>query len=294
MTSLPHRRAYSDDDELCGRVFDLLDTWLPALRPMRDAARALGMRWEDVSTPFVVERDGRVISHVGVLEQTWTIGGVERRMGGIHAVCTLEAERRKGLYRVLMEEVLAHCDERYATLELSTDHPEYYEPFGFRIVPEYRFVARVDAAAGGGGFRRLALPEPQDAALLERLLAARRPLSPSFGVVDETAVFKFNEAARNGLLYCEELDTILSARHGEDGDLEIRDVVAVEVPPLSELLARSSRPVRSVVFHFNPERLEVDARPERTSDGDCLMVRGEFPYHGGPLPLGMIPPTSRH
>jgi GNAT superfamily N-acetyltransferase len=292
--NLPHRRAYSADPGLCDRVFDLLVTWIPQLRPMRDAAAKLDWRWEDCSTPFVVEREGRVTSHVGVLEQTWVMGGVERRMGGIHAVCTLESERRQGLYRVLMEEVLAHCEARYETIELSTENPEYYEPFGFRIVPEHRFVARVDAPAGPAGFRKLDLTEEEDAQRLQRLLASRSLLSTSFGVVRETQVFKFNEAASDGLLYCEELDVIVSADHKDDGTLELNDVVAAEMPRLRDLLARARRPVGDVIFHFNPEHLDVEARPERTTDGDCLMVRGEFPYHDGPVPLGMIPPTSRH
>lgn len=293
MTSLPHRRAYSEDPGLCDRIFDLLVTWIPALRPMRDAAQRLDWRWEDVSTPFVHERDGRVISHVGVLEQVWAIGGAERRMGGIHAVCTLESERRRGLYRVLMEEALAHCDERYETLELSTENPEYYEPFGFRIVPEYRFVASRTSPGGRSGFRRLDVVG-DDRDLLLDLLESRATLSPSFGVVGETAVFKFNEASGANLHYSEELGLVASMSLGEDGTLEVNDLVAREIPPLSAILARIPDPVREVVFHFNPERLEVEARPERTTDGDCLMVRGEFPFDGSRLPLGMMPPSSRH
>ena len=293
MTNLAHRRDYADDPSLCDRVFDLLDTWIPALRGMRDRAERLHWRWEDVSTPFVQERGSRVVSHVGVLEQTWVIDGEERLLGGIHAVCTLESERRKGLYRVLMEELLAHCDERYATLELSTENPEYYEPFGFRRVPEYRFRTRVGSPGGTTGFRPLALGG-SDVELLERLLESRVPISRSFSVVAETAVFKFNEGNGQRLHYCEELDLIAVMSIDAQGALELNDLVAPRIPSLASLLARIASPVREVVFHFNPEQLEVDATAERAPDGDVLMVRGEFPFVGTRIPPGMIPPSSRH
>jgi GNAT superfamily N-acetyltransferase len=293
VTRLPHRRSYADDLGLCDRVFDLLVTWIPALRPMRDRAERLRWRWQDVSTPFVHERDGRVISHVGVLEQTWTLGGVERRMGGIHAVCTLASERRQGLYRILMEEVLAHCDARYPTVELSTEHPEYYEPFGFRRVPEHRFRAPVDWRGGGRGFRPMDLSGP-DAGLLVRLLEARAPVSRSFGVVRESAVFKFNQGSGANLHYCEALDLVAVMSRRDDGTLELYDLVARELPSLAALLARIDEPVREVLFHFNPEHLEAGATPEPTSGEDVLMVRGEFPFGGPEIPLGMIPPPARH
>ena len=59
------RRSYASDATLCDRVFDLLDTWLPGLRERRRRAEALHWRWEECSTPFVKERDGRVVALLG-------------------------------------------------------------------------------------------------------------------------------------------------------------------------------------------------------------------------------------
>ena len=74
MTSRPvrfvHRRSYADDPTLCDRVFELLDTWIPELSAERRGAERLRGRWEACSTPFGRERDGRVVSHIGLLETT--------------------------------------------------------------------------------------------------------------------------------------------------------------------------------------------------------------------------------
>jgi predicted N-acetyltransferase YhbS len=291
VANLPHRRTYADDPTLCDRIFDLLVTWIPELRPMRERAEKLRWRWEDVSTPFVHERDGKIVSHVGVLEEIWVCHGEERRVGGIHAVCTLESERRRGLYRQLMDEVLAHCEERYATLELSTENPEYYEPFGFRQVPEYRFVTRVESNGGRDGLRALDLLSPDDLDLLDALLESRAPVSQSLGVVREKDVFKFNQGSGRDLRYCEALDALV-VMSVDEGRLELNDLVARELPDLATLLSFVREPVREVLFHFNPEHLDASAEAERTQDGDVLMVRGEFPFGGGDLPIGMLAPPA--
>jgi predicted N-acetyltransferase YhbS len=298
MNEFPHRRSFADDPALCDQVFDLLHTWLPALPRMRKRAERLRWRWEDVSTPFVHEQDGRVISHVGVLEMNLVCHGETRRVGGIHAVCTLEAERRRGLFRVLIEEALAHCEERYETVELSTENPEYYEPFGFRSVPEFRFLAEVGSPPGRNGFRRLRLDDAADLDRLEDLLRHRVPVSRTLSVASELDVFKFNEGSGDRLYLCEELElvAVISRADSETGpgQLVIDDLVAPELPELGEILARWPEPVREVCFHFCPEHLDVVARPEAVQD-DVFMVRGEFPYGDSEeLPKGRLAPPARH
>ena len=122
--STGHRRSYADEPGLCDRVFELLDTWIPALSSKRHtAAAALGSRWEDCSIPFVQERDGRLLAHVGLLDTRLRCGSEVLEVGGVHAVYTRPEEGRRGLYRELIEEVLALCDERYPAVKLSTEHP---------------------------------------------------------------------------------------------------------------------------------------------------------------------------
>jgi predicted N-acetyltransferase YhbS len=285
-----HRRSYADDPALCDRVFALLGTWLEALPEQRRLAERLDWRWEDTSTPFVVEEDGRVVSHVGLLEVSYSVLGKELRVGGIHAVCTLAERRRRGLYRSIMDELLDYCDTRYETLVLSTEDPYLYEPFGFRVVPEQQFVARVDAPGGGRGFRVLDARELEDLAVLERLLRERVPVSEVVGVVRERDVFKFNQA-EGGVFYCGALDLV--GVFESDGDrLVVRDLVFREPVPLARLLREWADPVREVVLQFSPDRFDVDtvAEPPPPDEG-VFMVRGPFGAEGRAF---MVPPTARH
>ena len=103
---------------LLGRVW-------PALPPAIERAGALGFHWTAVSTPFVHRDDGRVVAHVGVIEQPLIVAGERRWVGFIHGVCTDPAHRRRGHAHALMEAALAHCRERSATQVLTTQIPDF-------------------------------------------------------------------------------------------------------------------------------------------------------------------------
>jgi predicted N-acetyltransferase YhbS len=284
------RREYLEEPGLSDRVFELLETWFTGISEPRRVALQLGGCWDDCSTPFVCEIDGRIVSHVGLLEMPYVVRGERVAFGGVHGVCTLESERRKGHFRRLMDELLAYCEGRYATLVLSTENPEYYEPFGFRVIPEHRFIARVAFGAGRGGFRSF---DPEGAADLERLdhlLEDRAPVSNVVGIVAESQVFKFSQGTA-GLHYSDALECF-AVFALEGTRLVLSDLVAREIPTLESLLSQIASPVEQVEFHFSPDRFDVDARPELFRyDTDFYMARGPFAAEGEAF---MVPPSARH
>ncbi len=290
MSTPRFRRNYADDPGLADRIFELLETWFTGIAKTRRVAAQLGSLWDDCSTPFVHEKDGQIVSHVGLLEMSYVIKGERHQLGGVHGVCTLESERRQGHFRRIMEELLEFCDGRFETLALGTENPEYYEPFGFRVVPEHRFVASVASAGGDGGFRSFDTTRESNVEQLDRLLTERTPVSKLVGVVDERDVFKFSQGTK-GLHYSEALDCF--AVFELDGSrLVLSDVVARKLPSLEMLLSQLAPAVEEVEFRFSPDRFEVDARPEPFRfDGDYYMVRGPFAAEGEAF---MVPPPARH
>ncbi len=290
MSTARFRCSYADDPTLADRVFALLKTWFTGIGARRREAARLGSLWEQCSTPFVYEKDGQVISHVGLLEMPYVIKGERHRLGGVHGVCTLQSERRQGHFRRIMEELLEFCDGRFETLELCTEKPEYYEPFGFRIIPERRFVAKVASEGGGDGFRAFDPSRNGEIGRLDCMLTERTPVSELVGVFDEHDVFKFSQGA-DALYYSEELDCF-AAFTLSDSRLTLFDVVARKLPSLDALLSQLAPAIGTVEFHFSPDRFDVNARPEPfQSDGDYYMVRGLFAADGEAF---MVPPPARH
>jgi predicted N-acetyltransferase YhbS len=281
------RHTFSADPTLGEPLFDLIDTVFPGLRQVAENAKAWGAPWESASTPFVIREGGRVLSHVGVIELSLIVLGQRTTVGSIHGVATHPDHRRRGYFRQLIEEALRYCERRYAAQILTTEHPEYFTPFGFRVVQEHGFTARFQSTGRKDGLRLLNLQDTQDVALLHRLLEARTPVSHVVGVINEKAVFCFNEGSRP-LYYAADLDVLLCLEQ-EGAHLTLFDVVGPQIPPLSVIVERMPQPVEQVLICFSPDRLGVQAEAEPylfEHDGPSyFMVRGPFAAEGRPFSL---------
>jgi GNAT superfamily N-acetyltransferase len=282
------------------RLAALLGRVWPALPAVAARAAGLGFPWTRASTPFVRWEDGRAVGHVGVIELPLVIGGRERRVGSIHAVCTDPERRGRGVGAALMQEALAACRDRYETVVLTTMIPDYYTRFGFRPVREHAFSRALPPAAPGPGGRALT-EAPDDLKSLRRLLERRAPVSERLGSLENGVVFAvavlltWGDLAR--LWYHAALDAI-TVHEVRDRTLLLYDVVASSMPPLPALAAAIGGGADRILTFFAPDRLGdgFSAEPwdvARTAalGGDWfagLMARGPFP--DGEL---MLPPLSR-
>ncbi|MUL35301.1 GNAT family N-acetyltransferase [Gloeocapsopsis dulcis] len=281
------------DPTLSERLFTLLETVFPGLdlSNLAKSTRAMGAPWETASTPFIRFDDDIAIAHVGVLEIPLQIMGESVTVGGIHAVATHPEYRRRGYYREIMREVLDYCDRRYETLVLTTSQPELYEPFGFRVVEEHKFIKQCDAKGNGDRLQLLNLSDSNDVKLLHRLLKTRIPVSNVVGVLpqQEKALFCVNEATRP-LYYAEDLNVIICMEI-EDTQLKLFDVVGTNIPTLDALLAQIPQLIKEIIVYFSPDRLNstFQAIPH-VLDEALLMVRGKFAAEGD---LFMLPRSAR-
>lgn len=281
------RHIFGRNPERDRQLFDLLDLVFPGLRAGAEGIRRFGASWEAISTAYVHQVDGRIASHVGIIPLDMIVMSRRVVVGSVHAVATHPDHRRRGHYRVVMEEALADSTERYATLILTTEQPELYEPFGFRRVPEHCFTTQCAHASRDDGFRPLDVDDSGDRNLLLRLLRTREPVSNVLGAYENRGVFCFNECHRP-LHYAADIDT-LTCWERKAERLVLYDVVAPRMPTLSALLARVPGPISEVVTHFVPDRLGLEADDAAhlfDHDGTShLMVRGPWALEERPLAL---------
>lgn len=285
------RGEFQTDPGLSPALFHLLDQVFPGIAGGAARLRGWGAAWEEVSTPFVHRAaDGEVLAHVGLIPLPLILEGSPARAATVHAVACHPEHRRQGLYRGVMDELLDHAASRFDTLLLTTEHPEYFTPFGFQVVEECAFTVE----PGGSGLRPpaiLDLDREGDRAVAHRILGAREPVSRVLGVGPERAVFLFNEA-RAGIRHIPELDTLLCLE--EDGDtVRLFDVAAPRLPSLDAL--RPWLPAsRRLELAFAPDRLapEAVARPRLFEhDGPSwLLVRGPWLPAGTPF---TVPRSAR-
>lgn len=229
---------------------------------------------------------------MGVLEIPMQIMGQRLTVGGVHGVATRAEYRRRGYYREVMEEVLGYCDRDrlYEALVLTTPQPEFYFPFGFRVVEEHIFKVKSYPTSSTYSFRVLDFTNTKDYTLLHRLLETRIPVSNIVGVVNEKPVFCVNEGSRP-LYYAEDLD-LIACMEIEDNRLHLFDLVTTQICPLKNILSKIPQPIEEVVIYFSPELLDVkDVQAfTHTFDETVLMVRGKFAAEGEKF---MLPRSAR-
>ena len=293
-------RSYPSEPTLGNRVFDLLDITFPGIREARANGEAFGARWEDASTPFIVESAGNVIAHVGLLSIPLHVVGTDVACGGIHGVATHPAHRHRGHFRDALERAMAFASTRFETLMLTTLHCEYFEPFGFTVVPESIFRYRPNVRPASVPSRALDLRRRVDLELMHRLLAERSPVSDVLGVGPEKASWAFYEY-RSAIRYISGADVAVSADL-TNGTLRLYDVVGATIPSIDTIAAAFEAPVAEVVSYLPPDRLGdvFAAEPHDLRGGvDALepgapdlvfMVRGPFAAEGRAL---MLPRPAR-
>lgn len=293
------RASYRDDPALADQIFELLELPFPGVSRGREHAKAFGAPWEGASTPFVVRHGDRVLSHVGLLSIPLRVMSEDVLVGGVHGVATHPDHRRRGLFRSLIEEVIEFAEPRFAALMLTTLHPEYFEAFGFRVIPEWVGHGTPQPTAPIPS-RPLDLGVPEDLALVHELIDRRTPVSHQLGVGNEKACWGFVEFA-TPIRYASSLGVaVVGERSGDT--LRVYDLLGPAIPSLDEIAAIWGDGVRRVLLFFATDRVAGvwSTEPHDLSGGEdalepgtagwVMMARGRFAAEGRPI---MLPRPAR-
>jgi hypothetical protein len=210
---------------------------------------------------------------------------------GIQSVATRPEWRRRGLSHDLLQRALQWCDASARLTFLMTAIPRFYEPMGFRIVPQFAYVGCApDVAPRVAGCRRLDLDADQDRRLLAQILRHRVPVSARFAVDGSAGSFVlslFDQAGLSAWLI-EPTQAVVVTAERSDGTLCIVDVASARMPALAEIVAAFGGQPKQVEVHFPPDRLAWDGTPIPAQASTVFMVRGDLQ----PLEPFMLPATA--
>ena len=89
----------------------------------------------------IIREDGRIVSHVSIIEKRVHFGPVVVPVAGIGDVCTHPGARGKGYARLLMEDALRYMREHGYPLSMLYGIPKFYHKFGYiEAVRDYRLT----------------------------------------------------------------------------------------------------------------------------------------------------------
>lgn len=82
---------------------------------------------------IVDQREGKIVSSLNLISQTWAYGDIPFRVGRIELVGTLPEYRHRGLVREQFEVVHEISEQRGQALQAITGIPYYYRQFGYEM-----------------------------------------------------------------------------------------------------------------------------------------------------------------
>src|SRR5262245_3310022 len=90
---------------------------------------------------FLVWEDGRLVSHVGVLERTIRVGGQPRHVGGVYSVMTRPTDRGRGHASAALERAAAFMRDElpragHGLLLCIDERLRFYRRLGWERVPD--------------------------------------------------------------------------------------------------------------------------------------------------------------
>jgi GNAT superfamily N-acetyltransferase len=243
---------------------------------------------DPTSMPFgYFDENGVCAANFSGFSMPMLIDGRLVKAAGFQSGAVRPQWRGQGLYRELMNRAFGWCDEEGFELSILLDKPAMYEPYGFRVLPQQKFVGAqpLETRIAGAG-RALSLDNSADIALIRQVLRERTPVSSAFAATAQAEMFLLNGFFDPDvrLTYLDQFEIVVTWKENEPS-FQLLDIAGKSIPPLSALLgALDQRPDRVEVC-FPPDRLDWQGTPETFESDISLMVRGSAVGLSGPVML---------
>ncbi len=225
-----------------------------------------------------LDKEGNCVANASAINVPLFLSGKPVKAMGIQSVATRPTYRHRGLSRDLLDRALAWCDAQADLVLLHTSIPDFYLPFGFRIVQEHFFVGKPQEAVGEACSYKLSWESKKDRDLLRDMLLKRSPISSIASICGLPGMFVLNAMGTEGLslYHLPSLQVIVALRHKEGGTLCLLDVVGQKMPTLSQILSALDCAPQKIETHFSPDLLGWNGTETPCQKKNVLMVRGNF------------------
>lgn len=230
----------------------------------------------DYEAWLLLEGDDTVAS-VGVTRMQLSVGGHACTGYQLGAVATHPERRGSGHSRELLQQVLESIDALAAPVLLFANEQvrDFYPRFGFRPLPQQRYVAEIALAGGTAQPPCCDVAHAPDRARLAELCRRAAVLDAQFGARDYYSTLLWHLSYR--ALRAHWLDDVdaLAVVSEENGTLHLHELLSPRRFDLAAVLPRLVRqPVERIEFGFQPRHWWVQAADAGEYTGSPLFVRG--------------------
>jgi hypothetical protein len=203
----------------------------------------------------------------------------------VGTVGTLPEYRRRGLSRILMQDILDKYSDSVDIIFLysSEEALGFYPKFGFDHHNEVIFRQTKNIPPPDFSARRLDTGSDKEFSLVQEMLSRRAPISKLFGALDYDfiTIWHILNLHPNHLYYLEKEGIIIIASES-DNQIHIWDVIYDKPLDIQRTLPRiiESEDIKYINYYFSPDQLEFDYDDTIVDSDSPLFVKGTFPIGG--------------
>lgn len=271
---------YSTDATLFERCINLIDSIFPGIKDVAMTGIKYNARWDKVSLPFVIEENGEIIAHLGIIPLDMIFNQKKVRVAAMHGICVKETFRGKGLFKKLMQEALIYVEKNFDASILFTDQPDLYKQYNFTVLPEYDFLVKTDTIIKiESDLRILSLDNAHDLRIMQNLLSNHLPLSNQLSLVNEATIFVLDNLQKK-IYFSQRLNMIIIYEVIEN-NLYIKDILSQKPYKLSEIIALIPDNFNKIILQFCPDKFGDHIVTPILATPECsLMVSSNFNFGG--------------
>lgn len=247
---------YLSDPNLYPSCCHLIDNVFPGAGVLFDTGISLGADLKRISTPFIIEQQGSIIAHVGVIFINVQSLGKNFQVGALHAVCVDESYRKQGHFKTLMQEVMPYIAAHSDLALLFTDHPEIYDSFQFHSVSEFDYALKLNRETKHSpNTTQLDLYKPSHFEIIKKLFQENKPLSAELNI-QHFELFILNCIYRN--LYYSAADNLILIYKQEKHVVYLEYLLCEDIPTIDTLLKLMPKGTKEIIFQFKIDQLNLE------------------------------------
>jgi predicted N-acetyltransferase YhbS len=240
--------------------------------------------WSDRYLPFSIANGNVIVANVSVNMLDFIIEGKSFRALQIGTVMTHPDYRNQGLSARLMNHILEVFQDQYDFMYLFANESvlDFYPRFGFELMRETQYSMKYTSQPTAKSLRKLDISIKEDLQLIERIAAARVPVSTKFGTANADGITMYHvlNVFTDHLYYFEPENAIVIYTY-EACTIHLFDVISsVKLKTKKILEAISDEQTNEVVFHYTPDdaELKFTCRPYEREGALFVKTNGKIPF----------------
>ena len=271
---------YAVDSTLFPRCIDLIESVFPGIKTIAMSGMKYNACWDKISLPFIIEENGAVIAHLGVIPFNLMLNHKRCTIAALHGICVKDNFRGKGLFKQLMQEALEYIENNFEASLLFTDNPQLYTKYDFSVLPEYNFIINsFNISKTDSDLKVLSLDNENDLKAIKHLLSDHLPLSNQISLINETNMFLLDNLNKK-IVYSESLN-VLIVFEIIDNTLYINDIISQRQYPLSHIINLIHEDFSKIIVQFCPDKFpDLNYTPVLANPECNIMVSKNFKFDG--------------